>query len=140
MRYQRAFAVLGLVALVGCDIPHLTMPSLCPDASCGDGGGGGGPVTTLAVIPSSATMHPGDTLRLEAHYLFGGADTGRDSLVTWSSWDTTLARVDGTGLVTALAVGSVDIAATDSALVTTGCRITIVGAGSPRRVGKGAGG
>ena len=63
-------------------------------------------VTAVAVTPANASITVGDTVQLTA--------TGGTAPYTWSSSDTTVATVSASGLVTALAVGSVTITATDA--------------------------
>lgn len=81
---------------------------------CGGSGGGGGtgvptPVfTTLSVSPTSATLAgaPGSTTQLTAtpEDQNGHAMSGLGS-PTWASSDESVATVDGSGLVTSVAVG-----------------------------------
>ena len=70
------------------------------------------PVATVTVSPPSATVSIGTTAQLTATPLDanGNALTGRT--VTWTTGAPGVATVDGTGLVTALATGSVTITAT----------------------------
>ncbi len=70
------------------------------------------PVDSVAVSPPTDSLHPTQTAPLTAT-LFdstGAVLTGR--VVTWSSLDTTVATVDASGLVTAVAVGTATITAT----------------------------
>ena len=76
-------------------------------------GGGGLSATSVTVAPSSATLHAGDTLTLTATIknstgLISGV-TGEHA--TWSSSDTTIAKVSATGLVTTLRAGIATITA-----------------------------
>ena len=70
------------------------------------------PVSTVVVQPAHDTLNVAGTAQLTAVTLdsIGGVLTGR--VVTWSSSDATTASVSGTGLVTALKVGSATITAT----------------------------
>ncbi len=70
------------------------------------------PVASVEVTPASAVLDLGETLQLavSAKDVGGAVLTGRD--VTWTSSDDGVATVDGNGLVTTLAVGSVTIIAT----------------------------
>lgn len=70
------------------------------------------PVVTVTITPASFAMSPGDTRQLTAtpYDALGLALTGRS--IAWSSADTTKARVNATGLVTAVANGATTITAT----------------------------
>ncbi|PYP74682.1 MAG: hypothetical protein DMD25_14875 [Gemmatimonadetes bacterium] len=70
------------------------------------------PVASVSVAPPSATVPVGQSVQLSAtpKDANGNALTGR--AVTWSSSNTSVANVDGSGLVTAAAAGSATITAT----------------------------
>ncbi len=70
------------------------------------------PVASLMVSPASPSVQVGQTVQLTAtpKDANGNPLTGR--VVTWSSGDSTIARVNGTGLVTGRAAGSATITAT----------------------------
>lgn len=70
------------------------------------------PVATVTVTPSTVGLSPGDTRQLSAmpYDLLGLALTGRT--ITWTSSDTTRAKVSATGLVTGVAVGAATVTAT----------------------------
>ena len=70
------------------------------------------PVASVSVAPPSATVPMGQTVQLTAtpKDANGTALTGRT--VTWSSSNTAVANVDGSGIVTAAAAGSATITAT----------------------------
>ena len=72
----------------------------------------GSPVASVSVAPPSATVPMGQTVQLTAtpKDANGTALTGRT--VTWSSSNTAVANVDGSGIVTAAAAGSATITAT----------------------------
>src|SRR5256885_15635021 len=63
------------------------------------------PVASVSVTPPSATLAPGQTVQLSAtpRDANGNALAGRP--VAWTSGDTTVATVNGSGLVTAVAAG-----------------------------------
>src|SRR6185437_8789470 len=70
------------------------------------------PVASVSMSPSSASMVPGDTVTITAtpRDSTGTALGGRT--ITWSSSNTSVAKVSSSGLVTAVAVGSATISAT----------------------------
>jgi hypothetical protein len=103
-RFLQPYAVAAFVGLL---------------AACGGGGGGGGgvPVRTVTTVTvTSLTVAPkqGDTVQLTAvaRDQFGDLMTG--TTATWSSSAPTVATVSTTGLLQALAGGSVTITATVS--------------------------
>ena len=61
----------------------------------------------------------GDTVRLAAAVIGAAGDTVPDAVITWSSADTTIARVDFTGLVTTADYGTTEITATSESLTAT---------------------
>ncbi len=67
------------------------------------------PLNSIRVTPQSATMDPGDVLNLNLQFIPANA-TNKN--VTWTSSNTAVATVDGTGQVTAIAPGNVEIVAT----------------------------
>ncbi|MCK6548048.1 Ig-like domain-containing protein, partial [Myxococcota bacterium] len=71
-------------------------------------------VTSVAVLPLSATLAVGDTLLLQGLALYTD-QTSRDCTATgaWSSSAPAIASVDATGLVTALSAGTVTISIVD---------------------------
>lgn len=70
-------------------------------------------VHSVTVIPASASIHVGDTLRVTAEVSScGGAPT---SGVVWRSTNAAVARVDSlAGLITALAAGTSVVTATET--------------------------
>jgi uncharacterized protein YjdB len=70
------------------------------------------PVATVTVSPASASVAVGSTVQLTATTkdVNGNVLTGRT--ITWSSSATSIASVNGTGLVTGMAAGSATITAT----------------------------
>ena len=82
------------------------------------------PITTLTINKTKETLVEGDsfTLKVETGPVYATNHT-----VTWSSSDTTVAVVDATGEVTAIAAGKATITATandDSGLTAT-CEVTV---------------
>ncbi len=63
------------------------------------------PVASVTVSPSTATVVMGMTLQLAATPRAANGDPLTGRTITWSSGNTTIADVDGTGLVTAKALG-----------------------------------
>jgi uncharacterized protein YjdB len=71
--------------------------------------GEGGPVTGLSLIPAADTLGIYSTLQLNARIEPYGASNQN---LSWSSSDTTIAKVSSTGLVTGVALGTDTITAT----------------------------
>jgi len=71
--------------------------------------GEGGPVTGISIIPAADTLGINSTLQLNARIEPYGASNHN---VSWSSSDTTIAKVSSTGLVTGVALGTDTITAT----------------------------
>jgi len=81
---------------------------------------------TVVKVSGQHSLEVGNTLALSAETL-----NGTDTSYTWSSGDTTIATVDGSGVVTAIAVGETSITATgDSTKVAGAHALVVVGAGS----------
>src|SRR5262245_9098931 len=86
-----------------------------PVVAVGCGGGSENPapgaVASVVVTPATASVESGSTLRLSASArdASGNALSGRT--ISWESSSTSIATVDGTGLVTAVAEGSATVTA-----------------------------
>ena len=109
-------------------------------AACGGGGGGGEPVrtvTTVTVSSPTSTPKQGDTVQLTAVARDQFGDVVPGTTATWSSSSTSVATVSATGLLQALAGGTVTVTATVSnvpgtlALTITPRVTTTVTVGSP---------
>ena len=70
------------------------------------------PVASVAVTPSPASVQVGLTLQLTATPKDANGNPLSGRVITWASDNTSVATVDGNGLVTAVAVGSATITAT----------------------------
>ena len=84
-------------------------------AACGGGGGGGEPVRTITTVTvSSPTLTPkqGDAVQLTAVARDQFGDVVPGTAATWSSSAPAVATVSATGLLQALAGGSVTVTAT----------------------------
>ena len=71
-------------------------------------------VSTVEISPPADTLVLGDTLRLVAEAKDANGHTVAGSGFSWASSDTAVAVVDGTGLVSGVAVGEVEVSATSS--------------------------
>lgn len=69
-------------------------------------------VASVRVTPPSAALTVGSTVHLQAEPLDAGGNLLTGRTITWSSADQSVATVDNTGLVTAVAVGATTITAT----------------------------
>ena len=81
------------------------------------------PVTGVSVSPASATLNVGGTQQLSATVTPSNADNKN---VTWSSSNTSVARVSSSGLVTAVAKGNatITVTTTDGSKTAT-CTVTV---------------
>src|SRR5882762_65979 len=120
-----AAATFALVAILGSSCEHALPPSSSrPDTAA---------VASVAVSPASPSVQIGQTVQLTATLkdASGSPLTGR--AVTWSSGDSAIARVSGTGLVTGRAAGSATIAATSEGKSgTSAITVTAPTTGGPR--------
>ena len=83
---------------------------------------------SVSVSPSAATVALGDTLRLVAEAFDENAHSVEGAVLNWWSSDSSVARVDGTGLVRGVAEGVASVTATAGSARGT-AEITVV----PRR-------
>lgn len=70
------------------------------------------PVATVNVTPTTGSVAVGATIQLNASTLDASSNPLTGRTINWSSSDPSRASVDGTGLVTGVAVGTVNISAT----------------------------
>ena len=91
----------------------LSLAALSCLAACGGGDGPAGPVpvTTVAVTAPTTDVLADQTLQLTAVPRDGAGQPLAGRAVTWRSEDSTVARVDATGLVTGMLVGVATIVA-----------------------------
>lgn len=92
------------------------------------------PVSALSARPSSVTLGPGDAVRLVAEARAAGGERVPEAVIAWSSSDTTVATVDGAGLVSGRRNGQATVtAAVDAVVATAAIRVVtpfvLVGAG-----------
>ena len=71
-------------------------------------------VSAVEISPDTAIVLPGTTLQLMAEAQDANGHAVAGSEYAWASSDTTVAVVDGTGLVTGIALGEVEVSATSS--------------------------
>ena len=91
------------------------------------------PVASVTVSPSSASVPVGQTVQLTATPKDAGGVPLTGRVVTWSSSDSTLARVSATGLVTGRAAGTATITATSEGKSgTSAITVTAPSPGGPR--------
>lgn len=68
-------------------------------------------VTAVSVLPDADTVTMGDTTRLEAEATDANGYAVEGAVVEWSARDVSVAKVDGTGLVTGIGEGATAVAA-----------------------------
>ena len=107
-------------ALLACLVVGCKQVASSPEHT--DEGDAGDPrfveLDSISVEPDSATLDPGDTLRLAAT-----PEPNRDASFTWTTSNDSVARISSTGLVTGVAAGTATITAasegkSDSSAVT----------------------
>ncbi len=107
---RAAFVRASLLTLIGAALV----------AACGGGGSGTTPTTppaqstavvTLTVTALSTTVHVGETLALTLEALDARGSLVSPGATTWSSATTSVATIDASGIVTALAPGRTTITA-----------------------------
>ena len=77
-------------------------------------------VSAVVVSPAADTLVAGDTLRLSAEATDANGHPVAGAEFTWASGDTSVAVVDGSGLVTGTGAGEVEITATSSGVTGRG--------------------
>ena len=82
-------------------------------------------VSAVTVVPDTATVVEGDTLRIAATATDANGQVVTGAEFVWGSGDTTVAVVDATGLVTGIGAGLVQVTAT-AAAVTGRAELTVV--------------
>ena len=82
-------------------------------------------VSAVTVVPDTATVVEGDTLRLAATVTDANGQVVTGAEFVWGSGDTTVAVVDASGLVTGVGAGQVQVTAT-AAGVTGRATLTVV--------------
>jgi len=87
------------------------------------------PVATVSVSPSSSSLQTGATVQLSATTRDAGNNVLTGRVVTWSSANPSIASVNSSGLVTAVAAGSATITATSE--TKTGSAAITVTASAP---------
>src|SRR5438094_921476 len=86
------------------------------------------PVASVTVSPSPATVQQGSTVQLTATPKDANGNPLSGRVVTWSSNNTAVARVNGSGLVTGVAAGTATITATSEGKSgTSGVTVTTPG-------------
>jgi len=115
--FSRRFAGFTVACLAGCL------------ASCGDDNTAGpGPVVaTLAVSPASVSVPVGAGVQLSAVARDASGNIISAPSVTWASADSTVATVDGTGLVTGVSVDTTTVVATVGTVTGEG-KVTVTAA------------
>ena len=102
----------GLVTAVGSGSVTVTATGEVSGTSASAGVTVAQRVTELRLSPTPDTLRAlGDTVRLSASATDANGRAAGDAVIVWSSGDTTVARVDATGVVTAAGNGTTDVGA-----------------------------
>ena len=102
--YAATLIVAGLAGTLSCGGDGSTAPTPPPPPPV---------ATSLTVSPATAELDAvGATVQLSAEVFDQNGQTMSSAAVTWSSGDESVATVDGTGLVTAVAEGETAVTAT----------------------------
>lgn len=117
---MRAFrskcAVLLTLVALACDSNNLLDPSLA----------GAG---TIVIQSSAPALLVGQTFQLSAVVLNGSGDVDSTATVSWTSGNQAIATISATGLIAAVALGSVTVTATSGDKVAT-ANVTVLTPGS----------
>jgi hypothetical protein len=107
-------------------VPSSTVTEVFTCTTCG-GGGGGGTTPTLSSIALSGTSSivVGGTSQLSAIGTLSNGTTESVTPTSWSSSNTAFATVSSSGLVTAIAAGTVNITATFGGFTSPAFTVTI---------------
>jgi len=86
-------------------------------SACGGGGGadpqdGGAALASVAVSPTQATLHRGETMQLHATLKNSAGQPIQGKTVTWTTEDSSKVTITAAGLVTAVSSGRANVAAT----------------------------
>jgi len=96
----------------------LALALLITVAGCGQFFPSASTITALQIAPSSAVVQPGVTQQFSATATYGNNTTGDvTSQVTWSSNLTTVATINSSGLLTAVALGTATIKAQSGGVI-----------------------
>jgi uncharacterized protein YjdB len=120
IRLVGLFSILGLAACSSTD-SAVTSPNTTQDSARN--------ARTVTVTPSALSGSVGQTGQLSAVVKNGYGQVMTGAIVTWSSNDTTIVRVNGSGLTTAIGAGSATVTATSSGY--HGTAAVAVTAGTP---------
>jgi uncharacterized protein YjdB len=93
---------------------------------CGQFFPGSNTITSVQVLPASATVQPGTTQQYTATATYGNNTTGDvTSQVTWSTNPTSIATINSTGLLTGVALGTANVQAKSSNGIIGNTAVTI---------------
>jgi uncharacterized protein YjdB len=95
-------------------------------SSCGQFFPGSMTIVSLALSPTSAQIKPGANTQFSATATYGNNSTGDvSSSVTWTSSNISIATINTSGLVTAVAIGSTNITAKSGSVVSPIALVTV---------------
>ena len=95
-----------------------TLPILIAIGGCGQFFPSSNTITALQVAPTSASVQPGVTQQYTATATYGNNTTADvTSQVTWSTSPTSIAMINSTGLLTAVALGTATVKAQSGSVI-----------------------
>jgi hypothetical protein len=134
MSWRRKIALLGILILFSgacTENPDVTIETPTGPAA----GGGGQPVTSINITPTTATLAIGATQLFTATALDASLNPVTSVAFVWTSSNTAVATINSaTGLATAIAAGTTDIAATSGGVTSNVAVLTVTCAGIPSSV------
>lgn len=116
------FSLIGLVITLGAFAITGFVLNALGGAGGGGGGGSGGDSVASLHITSKDTVKEGETLQLKVKI---APDYAKDKTLTFTSSDTTVATIDGNGLISGIKAGTTTITATAKNGISTTGKITV---------------
>ncbi len=116
----RLFTSAAAFTVIALPVAAWALVSACGDGAVAPPTPDPARPTTITISPASATLQSlGETVRLAATVQDQNGQTMSDAAVAWASGDPSVATVDASGLVTAVANGSTTVTASTGAISAT---------------------